>query len=98
MRVERADADAVRQRLQELRRRAEGDVGSVVGSNDNSSALHEYEERLAREAAETEAQKQLKKQQRKQAKEKERQAQEMEEIDPEIAAIMGFGGFKSGKN
>src|SRR3546814_777224 len=53
MRVERADADTVRLRLQELRRRAEGDSGSIVAPT--ASALEEYEERLAREAAETTA-------------------------------------------
>jgi U4/U6.U5 tri-snRNP component SNU23 len=98
MRVERADAEAVRQRLAELRRRAEGDTGSVIATTDTGSALQEYEERLAREAAESAAREKAKKQQRKEAKEKERQAQELEEMDPEIAAIMGFGGFKSKKN
>ena len=93
MRVERADADQVRQRMEALRRRAEGDdVASVV----HTSALQEYEERLARAEDDVEASR-VARRQAQAAKERERQAQEMESVDPEIAALMGFGSFGGAK-
>jgi U4/U6.U5 tri-snRNP component SNU23 len=85
MRVERADVSAVKDRLQTIKRKLdEGRTKAVTSAEDD------YEARLAVQVAEDELRKRRRKDEM-EAKKKEREAAELESIDPEIAAIMGFG-------
>jgi U4/U6.U5 tri-snRNP component SNU23 len=90
MRVERADVTQVKDRISSLKRRIEEQK-----SRPQKSASDSYEERLAASVAEEEARKKRRKDEKK--KLEEIQDDEAEAVDPEIAAMMGFGGFGGGK-
>jgi U4/U6.U5 tri-snRNP component SNU23 len=90
MRVERANTDQVKSRIDMLKQKISAKNQPVT------SALESYNSRLAEQALEGEQMKRQKKEQAA-AKKKEREAAEMEDIDPEIAAMLGFGGFGSSK-
>ena len=91
MRVERANTDQVRDRINLLKRKINSDKNAPV-----TSAVEEYESRVAIQVAETERLKRQKKEELAN-KRKEQEASEMEHMDPEIAALMGFGGFGGSK-
>jgi U4/U6.U5 tri-snRNP component SNU23 len=91
MRVERANTDQVKDRIDMLKQKIHAQKnGPVV------SAVEGYDSRLAAQALEGEQMKRQKKEQTA-AKKKEMDAADMEDIDPEIAAMLGFGGFGSSK-
>jgi U4/U6.U5 tri-snRNP component SNU23 len=91
MRVERADVSKVKERLDMLKRKIVEKQTAPV-----KSAVDDYEERLAVIEAEEEFRKKKKKEDLI-ARKKEKEIAEMESVDPEIAAMMGFGGFGSSK-
>ena len=78
--------DKVREKIESLKRKPVSDVPSV-------SAIDKYESKLESAAVEEERRKRAKKE-RDQALRIEQQAQELESVDPELAKLMGFGGFK----
>lgn len=89
MRVERATLDQVRNRFVTNKRKAEQ---KATGEDD-------YEQRLMRLQEEEETLKRERKDRKKQKKmdaEKERNAPQAD-MDPDMAAMMGFGGFGGGK-
>jgi U4/U6.U5 tri-snRNP component SNU23 len=91
MRVERADVDKVKQRLNNIKRKIdEGRTQPKI------SAEEDYEARLAAQLAEDEIRKRRKKEEA-EARKREKEEAELETIDPEIAAIMGFGKLGGGK-
>jgi U4/U6.U5 tri-snRNP component SNU23 len=92
MRVERAGVDQVKERLEMLKRKI---IEKSRGPT--TTAIEDYESRLAIVEAEEEYHKKKKKEDM-HARKKEKEAAEMESIDPDIAEMMGFGGFNSSKN
>lgn len=88
MRVERADVSKVKEKMDALKRKLN------EPESEKRSAVEIYEEKLENQLAEKERLKKLKKE-REAALKKEREAAELEQgIDPEVAALMGFSGFK----
>lgn len=92
MRVERAHTDQVKQRMDMLKARIQEKKSAPV-----VSAVDDYDSRLAIQALEAEKAKRQRKEDAS-AKRIEKEAAELESMDPEIAALMGFGGFGSSKN
>jgi len=91
MRVERSTCEQVTGAFENAKKRkAEQEAG-----NNGPSAIEAYEQRLMAQRAEEERRKKAKKDAKAQKK-KEQEALEMEGMDPEIAAMMGFGGFGGG--
>lgn len=88
MRVERASVDSVRDRLKTAARKI-----SDISEAPVLSAQDEYDEKLRLQSISDEKLKKSKKEKAASLK-KEKEEVEMESIDPEIAALMGFGGFK----
>lgn len=91
MRVERAGVDAVKDRLNTLKRKIEESKTKT-----KVDAVEDYESRIAEQIVEEENRKRLKKQELA-ARKAEQEAVEMEHVDDEIAAILGFGGFGGSK-
>jgi len=95
MRVEKSDVDSVKQRLEAIKRKAEDQKTHI-----RPSAVEDYESKISRQLAEDEERKKARKEQAIERKRRESAAlaeEEAETIDPEIAALMGFGGFGGGK-
>ncbi|XVF41788.1 hypothetical protein PTKIN_Ptkin01aG0308700 [Pterospermum kingtungense] len=86
MQVERASLEQVRERFEQLKKR------KATGSFSEK----DLDERIIKQQEEEE---ERKRQRRKRKKEKKREkaAEEEPEIDPDVAAMMGFGGFRSSK-
>ncbi|KAF1892216.1 hypothetical protein Lal_00036577 [Lupinus albus] len=84
MRVERASLDQVRERFEVLKKRK--DHGSFTEQD--------LDERILKQQQEEEERKRLRREKKKEKKEK---AVEEPEMDPDVAAMMGFGGFGSSK-
>nr|KYP71290.1 Zinc finger matrin-type protein 2 [Cajanus cajan] len=84
MRVERASLKQVQERFEVLKKRK--DVGSFTEQD--------LDERILKQQQEEEERKRLRREKKKEKKEK---AVEEPEIDPDVAAMMGFGGFRSTK-
>lgn len=92
MRVERAGVDKVKERIEMLKRKVREER-----SGPTTTAIEDYESRLAIHKADGEMRKK-KKLDEKLARKQEQEIAEMEGgIDPQIAEIMGFGGFGSSK-
>eukprot|EP01041_Mallomonas_annulata_P006745 gene6745-13667_t len=91
MRVERADTEKVKERLKSLKRNIE-----ECSKGSRLNAVDDYEARLAQQLMEEENKKKQKKEQAA-AKQREREAAELEAADPEIASLLGFGGFGGSK-
>lgn len=89
MRVERSSLEQVQQRFETNKRKK---AGQAAGEDD-------LDARIARMAEEEEARKKEKRERKKQKKAEEqgKLGLEDEDIDPEMAAMMGFGGFGSTK-
>jgi U4/U6.U5 tri-snRNP component SNU23 len=91
MRVERAGVDKVKNKLESLKRKISEAKDTV-----KVSAIDDYETRMAVQRTEEESLKKKRKED-KLARKQEQEINEMEGMDPEIAAMMGFGGFGSSK-
>ena len=89
MRVERASVDQVREKINSLKRKSSDNSDATQ----QKSAIDQYDEKCENQALEEEKRKKLKKE-RDIALKKEKEALEMQDVDPEMAALMGFGGFK----
>eukprot|EP00596_Hydrurales_sp_CCMP1899_P011317 CAMPEP_0119038556 /NCGR_PEP_ID=MMETSP1177-20130426/7539_1 /TAXON_ID=2985 /ORGANISM="Ochromonas sp, Strain CCMP1899" /LENGTH=88 /DNA_ID=CAMNT_0007001289 /DNA_START=105 /DNA_END=371 /DNA_ORIENTATION=- len=87
MRVERADVSKVKDRLSNIKRKIDDSLNKKP-----TSAVEDYESKVAAQMADEELRKRRKKEDE-QAKKREREAAELETIDPDIAAMMGFGKF-----
>ena len=87
MRTERADVSKVKDRLSSIKRKIDDSL-----TRKSTSAVEEYESKVAAQVADEEIRKRRKKSDEI-AKKKEREAAELETMDPEIAAMMGFGKF-----
>ncbi|KAL5135909.1 Zinc finger matrin-type protein 2 [Glycine soja] len=106
MRVERASLEQVQERFEVLKKRK--DVGSFTEQGKaldkrsphqdpplgvaNSPIPVDLDERILKQQQEEEERKRLRREKKKEKKEK---AVEEPEIDPDVAAMMGFGGFRS---
>ena len=88
MRVERASLEQVQKRFESLKKRK--DPGSF--------SEQDLDERILKQQQEDEERKRQRKEKKKEKK-KELAAQNEpeEDIDPDVAAMMGFGGFRSSK-
>lgn len=93
MRVERADVSSVKNRLNELKRKAAVSQ-STVG---RASAVEEYEQRISQQEAERDAAKKRRKEQAESRKQSAAAAEEEDGDDDAIKAMLGFGGFGSSK-
>lgn len=99
MRVERAGVDDVKQKLLELKQK-----NGAKASTSRPSALEEHDKKIKDLLDQKEALKrkfkddaEAKKRQKIFEQEGEDDDVEAEEIDPDLAAMMGFGGFGSSK-
>eukprot|EP00899_Mesostigma_viride_P003099 jgi/Mesvir1/12790/Mv22841-RA.1 len=86
MRVERKTAEDVRERFQQLKRKA----------STQTTAEEEFDARIQRAMEEDEKRKKEKKE-KKRDKQEAPPADDLEGVDPEMAALMGFGGFGGSK-
>lgn len=91
MRVERVGVDAVKNRLETIKRKIQEASGATPPSK---SALEDHDSLVASQIAEEELRKRRRKEEAA-SKKKEQEAAELETMDPEIAAMMGFGSFGS---
>ncbi|OAY69098.1 zinc finger matrin-type protein 2 [Ananas comosus] len=89
MRVERASLEQVQHRFESLKKRK--DPGSF--------SEQDLDERILKQQQEEEERKRQRRERKKEKKQKEKAAQdeEAEDADPDVAAMMGFGGFRSSK-
>ena len=85
MRVERAGVDKVKERLSNIKRKIDDSL-----SHKPTSAIEDYDAKIAVQIAEEELRKRRKKDEAL-ARKKEQEETEMEHCDEDIAAIMGFG-------
>jgi U4/U6.U5 tri-snRNP component SNU23 len=91
MRVEKSNVDNVKSKLESLKRKIESSKTVT-----KPTAIEDYESRIARQVAEEE----LKKKQKKEAlaaKKLEVREEEVEQMDPELASILGFASFGGSK-
>ncbi|KAF9619978.1 hypothetical protein IFM89_010594 [Coptis chinensis] len=86
MRVERASLQQVQERFENLKKR----------KNEVSFTEQDLDERILKQQQEEEERKQQRRE-RKKEKKKEKAAEEEIEVDADVAALMGFGGFGSSK-
>lgn len=82
MRAERSSLKQVQERFENLKKRK--DLGSFTEQD--------FDERILKQQQEEEERKRLR---REKKKEKKKEAVEEPEMDPDVAALMGFGGFRS---
>lgn len=103
MRVERADVDAVKNRMEELKRRVASKAANALLPQ--VAAIDEYDSRLHADLQEKEALKAKLKKEAEERKKEKKAVEEMEKLgaeddnceDEEFQAMMGFGGFGSSK-
>ncbi|KAL4592621.1 hypothetical protein LXL04_005623 [Taraxacum kok-saghyz] len=86
MRVERASLEQVQQRFENLKKRK--DPGTFTEQDLDDRILKQQQE---------EEERKKQKRERKKEKNKEKAVKEEVEVDPDVAAMMGFGGFGSSK-
>ncbi|KAL4588381.1 hypothetical protein LXL04_001265 [Taraxacum kok-saghyz] len=86
MRVERASLEQVQQRFENLKKRK--DPGTFTEQDLDDRILKQQQE---------EEERKKQKRERKKEKKKEKAVEEEVEVDPDVAAMMGFGGFGSSK-
>ncbi|CDP18231.1 unnamed protein product [Coffea canephora] len=86
MRVERASLEQVQQRFELLKKRKD-----TVGFTEQ-----DFDERILKQQQEEEERKRQRREKKKEKK-KEKAVEEEPELDPDVAAMMGFGGFRSTK-
>ncbi|KAL3638257.1 hypothetical protein CASFOL_017628 [Castilleja foliolosa] len=87
MRSERATLDQVQKRFEVLKKRKD-----TVGFTEQ-----DFDERILKQHQEEEERKRQRREKKKEKKEKEKAVEEEPEIDPDVAAMMGFGGFGTSK-
>jgi len=98
MRVERVGADVVKSKLEALKLKLASASGAGASSSATAAAVTAAaaapidESRNGEEAA-----RKKKRALDAEARRKEREAEELQDVDPEIAELMGFGGFGGGK-
>lgn len=90
MRVERASIDKVQDRLAALKKAVSEKAGQI-----KPSAIDEHNQRVSAAISEEEERKRKKKEER--ARKDEALEKDLEDADPEMAALLGFGGFNSSK-
>lgn len=88
MRVERAGVDKVKNRLEELKKSIANKSSQV-----KLSSIETHDMRVAKAIAEEEERKQKRKELK--ARQSEELEKQIEETDPEISALLGFGSFGS---
>ncbi|KAF5199882.1 Zinc finger matrin-type protein [Thalictrum thalictroides] len=86
MRVERASLQQVQDRFENLKKR----------KTEVSFTEQDLDDRILKQQQEEEERKRLRRE-RKKEKKKEKAAEEEPEVDADVAALMGFGGFGSSK-
>ncbi|XP_073308805.1 uncharacterized protein [Primulina huaijiensis] len=86
MRAERATLEQVQERFEVLKKRK--DTGGF--------SEQDFDERILKQQQDEDERKRLKREKKKEKK-KDKGVEEEPEIDPDIAAMMGFGGFGSSK-
>lgn len=87
MRVERASLDQVRQRFEVLKKQK-----TVGGFTEQ-----DLDERILKQQQEEEERRRQKREKKKEKKKEKAAEEEAEMMDPDVAAMMGFGGFRSNK-
>lgn len=87
MRVERATLQQVQERFEKSKKK-KSDVGGFTEQD--------FEERIRKQEEEEEERKRIKREKKKEKK-REKAAEEEPEVDADVAALMGFGGFGSSK-
>lgn len=89
MRVERATLEQVQKRFEVLKKRKD-----TPGFTEQ-----DFDERILKQQQEEEERKRLRREKKKEKKKEKAMEEEEEEteVDPEVAAMMGFGGFRSSK-
>ncbi|XP_072967449.1 uncharacterized protein [Typha angustifolia] len=87
MRVERASLEQVQQRFEVLKKR------KVPGS----FTEQDLDERILKQQQEEEERKRQRRERKKEKKKEKAAEDEPEDVDPDVAAMMGFGGFRSSK-
>lgn len=86
MRVERASLEQVRERFESLKKR----------KTPGSFTEQDFDERILKQQQEEEERKRQRRE-RKKEKKKEKALEDEPEVDEDVAAMMGFGGFRSSK-
>ncbi|XP_042373232.1 zinc finger matrin-type protein 2-like [Zingiber officinale] len=87
MRVERATLQQVQERFESLKKRKVPE----------SFTEQDLDERIRKQQEEEEERKRLRRERKKEKKKEKAAQEETEDADPDMAAMMGFGGFKSSK-
>ena len=106
MRVERVGADVVKSKLEALKLKLASASGAGASSSSSAAAAAAAAAAVTAAAAAApsdasrngeEAARKKKRALDTEARRKEREAEELQDVDPEIAELMGFGGFGGGK-
>nr|XP_034584906.1 zinc finger matrin-type protein 2 isoform X2 [Setaria viridis] len=87
MRVERASLEQVQKRFEALKKR----------KDPSTFTEQDLDERIMKQQQEEEERKRQRKEKKKEKKREQAAQHEPEDVDPDIAAMMGFGGFGSSK-
>lgn len=87
MRVERASLEQVQKRFEALKKR----------KDPSAFTEQDLDERIMKQQQEEEERKRQRKEKKKEKKREQAAQHEPEDVDPDIAAMMGFGGFGSSK-
>ena len=103
MRVERAAVSSVKEKLQNLKRKKLGDkevdkmIEPVVEVHDSRKQINKEKKKEQRGLGGQEGQEDGNTWKKRKQAEKEEDEEEQEVVDPEMATIMGFGGFGGSK-
>ncbi|WOL16438.1 zinc finger matrin-type protein 2 isoform X1 [Canna indica] len=87
MRVERATLQQVQERFEVLKKR----------KGPESFTEQDLDERIRKQQEEEEERKRLRRERKKEKKKEKAAQEETEDVDPDVAAMMGFSGFRSNK-
>lgn len=88
MRVERASLQQVQERFESMKKRKDSSTSITV---------QDFEERMLKQQQEEEERKRQRREKKKEKKKEKAIEDEAEEEDSDIAAMMGFGGFRTSK-
>ncbi|TVU50464.1 hypothetical protein EJB05_01836 [Eragrostis curvula] len=108
MRVERASLEQVQKRFEALKKRKDPSTFSEQGDREHTIFsskvipftffnVPDLDERIMKQQQEEEERKRQRKEKKKEKKKELAAQHEPEDVDPDIAAMMGFGGFGSSK-
>lgn len=96
MRVERVDVDRVKERLDSLKRKANEDNKKI--SQPKVPAIVDFDAKMAERSFDEEMQKKKRREDKEMKKNQNiKEDEEIETVDPDISAMMGFGGFSTSK-